>query len=97
MDERIVPSIRHRRSGWQGLFIADDRWRDGGLEAQNDPCTVMYGALPISPLSKQSPLPWCHLRIIQTLLPKIALMFIETIHIYHYNTLSILIKIILET
>ena len=46
--------------------------------------------LPISPYNQIALRPsrptWLegHLRIIETLLPKIALMFIETISIYHY-------------
>ena len=90
MDERIVPSIRRRRSGWQGLFIANDRWRDGGLEAHKGYCMMRCAVLPISPYDQIALRPsrptWLegHLRIIETLLPKIALMFIETISVYHY-------------
>jgi len=50
MDERIVPSIRrHRWSGWQSAFIADEWWLAGGLEAQQYTCMMTFAVLPISP------------------------------------------------
>jgi len=51
MDERIVPSIRRQRwSEWQGSFIANKCWLNGGLEAQQYTCMITFAVLPSSPL-----------------------------------------------
>ena len=91
MGYRIVPSIRQKqRLSSDALYCANDRWRDGGLEAHQGYCMMRCAVLPSSPYDQIALRPsrptWLegHLRIIETLLPKIALMFIETISVYHY-------------
>jgi len=50
MDERVVPSIRRRRQfGWKHFSISNDWWRNGGLEAHQGPCIMIFVVLPISP------------------------------------------------
>jgi hypothetical protein len=51
MDMCIVPSIRQKqRLSSDALYCANDRWRDGGLEAHKGLCVMTEAVLPISPL-----------------------------------------------